>query len=241
MSVHHSRKESLRILLIGATAMPFLLLFLFGPARASTAVRGPSRPSQPQAAALAATTQPSPGASTRSAEEQQCIDAVAGKSIYDSYPPEKRAGLQPMIDQCVQARRNTPPHPLLGSAPVPASPTPWADRLLSSDQAGQEPYGNARLISGWAGDRDGVHLLVYTGAFKSDPSQGTLYLRTESFDHHTYDGAGPFLIPVKVGAVHIVQASGDVFELQAENGTTFSFDVASRQYVPSSPQASPAP
>ncbi|MGI8551260.1 MAG: hypothetical protein ACR2PL_10830 [Dehalococcoidia bacterium] len=231
MSRQHSRSDSIKVLLVGAVAVSFVLLFFVGLAKASWAVRGARQPSQAQVAALAATTQAGTSPPPLTPEEQQCTDHVGGQSFYSSLPPDKRVAYQPVLDRCVEARRNPPPHPLLGPAPVPASPTPLADRILPPDAAGQQPYGNARLISGWAGDRLGVNLVVYTGSFKSDPSQGILYLRMQPRDGHIGSGAGPFLTPVKAGAIHVVQVSGNLVELQAEDGTTFYFDVSSRQFV----------
>jgi hypothetical protein len=48
-----------------------------------------------------------------------------------------------------------------------------------------------------------------------------------------------FLTPTAAGIVHITGAVGEQLTLQSSNGTTFYFDVPSRQFLPSAPFESP--
>jgi hypothetical protein len=46
-------------------------------------------------------------------------------------------------------------------------------------------------------------------------------------------GADTYITPVEAGSVHITGAQGTRLILQSSNGTTFYFDLPSRQYVAS--------
>jgi hypothetical protein len=112
----------------------------------------------------------------------------------------------------------------------------------------------------WYKDTEGgtLRTTVYSGFILAPggftTQQGVVVVQVMKMDshgdiHEVYYRLFP--TPTQSGSVHITGAVGERLILQATNGTTFYFDVPSRQYVPSltwtstpvpiSPLATPAP
>ena len=69
--------------------------------------------------------------------------------------------------------------------------------------------------------------MAYAGVTGSDPSQGAVMVTPVAAGQR----GGRYLTPTKHGAVRVVDAVGEVLELEAEDGTTFYFDVPSRKFL----------
>ncbi|MBI5947110.1 MAG: hypothetical protein HY875_03115 [Chloroflexi bacterium] len=103
------------------------------------------------------------------------------------------------------------------------------------DDPWQPPFPSMVLTTTnlWCVDEsDGAALAVWAGRVTvesgRDPRQGELALVRQSTLGHRFLGFYP--TPTKHGVVWVTGASGLVLELTAEDGTTFHFDVVSREF-----------
>ncbi len=107
----------------------------------------------------------------------------------------------------------------------------------------QKPMGWGMLYSiknAWVGSITGGHAQVYAG-LKSDsadplawvmnpPGQGVLRVITVPHGTGTPTNGGEYLTPARAGSIKITAATGTCLTVQAEDGTQYQFDVATRAW-----------
>jgi hypothetical protein len=105
--------------------------------------------------------------------------------------------------------------------------------------------GQYHIFSQWVEDRNGAQqrIFVYTGEIAAADggatNQGVVIVQVwqisvkDNLARTNLVGQTKLLTPLQVGAVKIKDAQGERLVLQSTNGTTFYFDVPSRQFVPS--------
>ncbi len=105
--------------------------------------------------------------------------------------------------------------------------------------------GQYHIFSQWVEDRNGARqrIFVYTGGIAAadggDTNQGVVVVQVwqisvkDNLASTNLVVQTELLTPLQVGAVKIKDAQGERLVLQSANGTTFYFDVPSRQFVPS--------
>jgi hypothetical protein len=164
------------------------------------------------------------------------VDAT-GTSAQGRLPPEKQAMLERESLELAAARKAPLPSKTL---PNPAGAKPDAPRLapLTRTLAGQgsivetglAPFSSAFLVENhWYESRSTGQVIVYAGARRTDLSQGILVVVVSD----ALNQNGSYLTPSRVGAVRVIAANGERLTLAASNGTEFTFDVTSRQFVSS--------
>jgi hypothetical protein len=73
-----------------------------------------------------------------------------------------------------------------------------------------------------------------------DPQQGVLQIRVWEPDQTTLVSIGAYETPERVGVMHIVVADNNSVTIASEDGQTiFTFDIATRQWVPNPPLPTP--
>jgi hypothetical protein len=88
----------------------------------------------------------------------------------------------------------------------------------------------------WVGRHDNEYLFVSAGAIKPDPAQGMLQVYTTTLDELTWGPEHTYFTPAKAGLVLITTSTGNRLTLRAENGTLFTFDLLTRQWVNPPPE-----
>jgi hypothetical protein len=83
----------------------------------------------------------------------------------------------------------------------------------------------------WVGRTDTEYTFVSTGAFWDDLPQGIIRVYTSTLDLQDYGPQHSYQAPSRSGLLHVAAAEGFRLTLQADDGTTFYFDVATRQWV----------
>jgi hypothetical protein len=159
---------------------------------------------------------------------------------------------QKRYDACVQAynTRLTPkpalPLQLTLEAPrtifaptavVPRTPA-GAGTILES---GASPLSSMYVIeNSWISEANGRKYLVFSGAEREEgppqprsTMQGIVVVWVSTLSGQGLHEGGYFSTPVEKGPVRIVGAQGQRLILQADDGTTFYFDVASYRFVSS--------
>lgn len=86
------------------------------------------------------------------------------------------------------------------------------------------------IQNGWRREINGHPARVAAGALVSDPQQGIVLV---SWDLPGAPNAGVYETPIKAGAVRITAEDGFRIILQADDGTTFYFDVPGQKFVSS--------
>jgi len=90
-----------------------------------------------------------------------------------------------------------------------------------------------RFWNRWLAHVGGQTIYVYAGSM-TDPSyhdQGIVVVVIEGENHRILSGPDTYEMPQRVGAVRITDGVGMLLTLTAENGSTFTFDVATRQWI----------
>lgn len=121
---------------------------------------------------------------------------------------------------------------------IPTTP-PRPTRVLGLYNGCIDPDPYYTYRSCWVGRHDNEYLFVSAGAIKPDPTQGMLQVYTTTLDELTWGPEHTYFTPAKAGPVLITTSTGNRLTLRAENGTVFTFDVLTRQWV--NTNASPAP
>jgi hypothetical protein len=144
--------------------------------------------------------------------------------------------------------RGQPPYtPFAYRTQSPEPPTPtWAVGYFGG--LDRENTFNPAYDTCWNGYLNGNLLELCAGheQLGGDPHQGVILLRVFEQDQVTIVSDDVYETPNKVGAVHIVTANSNSVTVASEDGqTTFTFDIATRQWVlplpTSSPSSSPLP
>ena len=164
-------------------------------------------------------------------------------------PEEKRAIAEEEYRNCVNARKT--PSPVGAAKAIPSAPPGGISELsVVSRAAGAgaifetsfSPLNSAyRIINHWQGDIAGQQTVVYAGGRRSDAKSGdvsggswrgivVLAVKDSKGDYIGEKG-GEFWTPQDVGPVRIVDATGSQLILVAKDGTSFAFDVVTRQFV----------
>jgi hypothetical protein len=149
----------------------------------------------------------------------------------------KEALLQ-KIKQTVESARVKPPTPE-PLVPIPGSTPAGAGAIVEV----QPPFSNSmyHIENTWYTDLDSKRrLYVYAGSVSAPgggyTDQGIVIIQVPS---STDEILSQHLTPEKLGSVRVVGAVGDRLILQSTSGTTFYFDVLSRQFVLSLTWVSP--
>jgi hypothetical protein len=192
--------------------------------------------------------------------ELYCLRQLGAEAEYRQ-APFKRQGLQNTISSCVYfyehpSERSARPTPPVHLTPEPCIPpqipsgrNTGAGQLVDTRQA---EFGPAYSIQNqWvATPQQGGHTVIaYAGTRKAgaaldDYSQGVIVVQSWIFGpcHANLEGDKvDYPTPSKHGAVRIADAVGETLKLQAQDGTIFYFNVASRQWVPGFPAAATTP
>ncbi len=165
---------------------------------------------------------------------------------YSKFPPEKRALLEAQ-DRAIATAQAGPKPPkdprdskgnVPQAAPPPPRPGSQPRRLAGAGtiiETGLAPFPAQQFFgqNRWVETKGGNDVVVYAGADGEDPSQGVVVVQVTR-NHAGIDG-GAFPTPRKAGAVRVTGAQGEVLTLTATDGTTFTFDVASRRFGPTTP------
>ena len=112
---------------------------------------------------------------------------------------------------------------VLGLAAAP--PTGIVD-----DVQGALPTSTARLLNAWQGRAGGGFVSVYAGAAAGDADQGVVVVVTLEDARHPTLGQQLVKTPSRSGALRVTAANGSLLTLQAEGGTSFTFDIAARRF-----------
>ena len=150
------------------------------------------------------------------------------------------------IKQTVESARIKPPTPE-PLVPIPGSTPAGAGAIVKV----QPPFSNSmyHIENTWYTDLDSKRrLYVYAGSMSAPgggyTDQGIVIIQVPSSTGEILP-ISQYLTPEKLGSVRVVGAVGDRLILQSTSGTTFYFDVPSRQFVPSltwvSPLSTPSP
>jgi hypothetical protein len=162
---------------------------------------------------------------------------------------EKRAIAEEEYKNCVNARET--PSPVGITKAIPSAPPGGINKIsLVSRPAGKgtiletsfSPLNSIyRIINQWRGDIDGMQIVVYAGGRRSDAESGDVNERSwpgivvlvvkDSNGNYIDDKGGEFWTPQNVGPVRIVDAISNQLTLVAQNGTSFLFDVTTRQFI----------
>jgi len=162
------------------------------------------------------------------------------------WPLDKRASFEEMEQRLAAAATEvarTPVHPGAGLEPTPApQPSPWstdphraagAGTIVEDGQAPATP----RTFMGqnhWYERLPDRIISVYAGSEGSggDRTQGLLMVIVRAPDEtRSLERGQLYSTPIKAGPVRITDAVGERLTLQADDGTHFYFDVATRQWV----------
>ena len=153
--------------------------------------------------------------------------AVAA-STDNQLPPGKAAEAQPNPPTL-----QTPPGLDTRKPPArPATPEPqWRSGIIDS---GLAPFPSSlyTIVNQWQDIVAGKHVNVYAGADANDPQQGLLVVQTTPLDESESSPPDVYRAADRVGSLEIVRAEGAVLTLQAGNGSTYRFVVATRQLAP---------
>ncbi len=172
-------------------------------------------------------------------------------------PPVKLAAEQAAYDDCVRARRSTASVSARVSAvrPLPRITfEPTRPPCLAPADIPHRAAGNGTVLEEGSSIFPGHYLIenqwwetvggqcihVFAGARRGDgandlpkPWQGMVFVLLSALDGTRLPGGGTYETPSKVGSVKIVAAQGQRLVLKADDGTTFYFDLPTRQFVPS--------
>ena len=193
--------------------------------------------------------------------EVYCLRVLGAEEEYRR-DPVKRQGLQNGIVDCVQYYN----HPVVNSPAALLRPigTPYVcnpqayrhGRPLGGGELtdeGSTGFGMGyKLLNSWLRIDQGNAVIVYAGTRRAGPaaqdySQGVVivqeYRDFPCRDNHGWTTGSPtdYLTPGRNGEVRIIDAVGETLKLQAEDGTLFYFDVATRQYVANFPATGGTP
>lgn len=165
------------------------------------------------------------------------------------YPPEKQT-LEAEERQTYEALALTPfptgtiwYFPIVTETPIPNETpitfpvTPAGDGNIiyrGADTAIGRILG-ITVVNRWYEEASGRIFNVLAGARMLDETQGMVFVvesLPEPDDTELSDG-GSYYTPIKVGPVRVVDAQGERLILQAEDGTTFYFDVRGQTFVSS--------
>ncbi len=159
------------------------------------------------------------------------------------YPPAK-ATLEASLAQ-TRTAASSRPQPPAGATPVPGAvtPSPISRRpagagFIVTDFVPPFPAMSHVITSMWYEPAAAQNTIVYAGALRDNPgvssaaSQGVVIVQIERLDH-TLVSSSTLATPARVGPVRITGAQGERLVLQSDNGSTFYFDVPSRQFVSS--------
>lgn len=127
-----------------------------------------------------------------------------------------------------------------GPTPTPFSPYPHipaGDGFIMNTGLAPFSAGELMVENRWYRKAPDQTVVVFAGSDGFDPSQGVVHVVIDPGPEATErpEGSGRYLTPSKSGAVRIVGAEGEVLRLEAENGDTFYFDVASTSFVDHEP------
>ncbi len=129
------------------------------------------------------------------------------------------------------------------SKPIPTAPehTPNPESVVPHRHAGAgiiyenglSRYPSYYLFENvWVENKANKIIEVYAGKITDDPAQGLVIVDELNPDSSPLPGGGVYVSPEKHGSVHIIDATGERLVLQAQDGTTFIFDVAALKFVP---------
>jgi len=90
-----------------------------------------------------------------------------------------------------------------------------------------------KVVNRWFEVASDRHFEVLAGADTLDESQGMVYVLEFLPNGTELDDGGYYFTPLKAGPVGVVDAQGERLILQAEDGTTFYFDVRGQTFVAS--------
>lgn len=126
----------------------------------------------------------------------------------------------------------------IAAHPWPALASPLAHIAAGAGtivQSGLAPFPGFvfRGQNRWYEVKNGATIIVYAGAMGQDATQGEVIVEQASAGYHTIAGPFVYRTPVKTGAVHVTGASGERLTLQAANGASIVFDMASRGFAAS--------
>jgi hypothetical protein len=160
-----------------------------------------------------------------------------GKEAFDTRLAQRRAAVATAIALTPQS----PYVPFSQRTQSPEPPTPtWEVGYFGG--LDRENTFNPAYDTCWNGYLNGDLLELCAGheQLGGDPEQGVILLRVYWQDQVTIVSDDVYETPNKVGSVHIVTASSDSVMVASEDGQhTFTFDIATRQWV--LPPATPSP
>jgi hypothetical protein len=194
------------------------------------------------------------------------LQAISGTPTptawYADLPPEKRTIAIRIEQERQTALKETPSGLITKVIPPPPTPLPIdvqlggiARRAAGAGtivESGQAPFPSYYLfLNKWYEIANGKVIQVFAGAQRSDPLQGGKYLdkpwpglvivSVSAPDFKTFfpKEGGEYRTPLRVGPVNVTDAVGERLVLVSDSGTTFYFDVPTRQFVPSLIGAAP--
>ncbi len=138
----------------------------------------------------------------------------------------------------------TPPVVMVSTAveltPNSAVRVAGAGRIVEDSQTGFSSEAGL-FRNQWQREADSpqgrVYTHVYAGVEKRDPLQGLLLMEVITQSQST--SFGSYRTPLRVGPIRVIDAVGEQLTLRADDGTLFTFDVPTRQWV--TPAPSPVP
>jgi hypothetical protein len=155
----------------------------------------------------------------------------AQADLFSKLPPEKQALADREAAQMATARALGVEKPKdIGNPYADAKPAPIQPLVPGIVEEKQAPFATSQVHvqNSWQGIVNGQELAVFAGVFH-DSSKGLVTVVTRVNGHwHDING---YYTPAEAGAVRVTAEIGGKLTLQSENGTTFTFDIASRTFV----------
>ena len=166
-------------------------------------------------------------------------------------PEDQRTMIEEDYKNCVNARKT--PSPVGVDKPMPSAPSSgeyssqFIRRAAGIDTIIETNFSplnsNYRIRNQWVADLDGTHITVYAGGRQSNSASGDALLNNLSWPGVVVatisdesgktlpEKGGVFWTPQNLGPVRIVNANGTILTLVANDGSSFSFDVADQKFL----------
>jgi hypothetical protein len=149
------------------------------------------------------------------------------------------------FDATIAAQVTLSPRPTVPEGPIYLEspiPTPTWEVGYAGGPLRENTF-SPQYISCWYGTLNDKLLQVCAGheQLGGDPQQGVVRIKVIEQDQVTTISEDVYETPEKVGAVHIVIADSNSVSVASEDGqAVFTFDIATRQWVPNPPLPTPS-
>jgi hypothetical protein len=227
MNIHPVRSNNWFLLLLVLSFVILIISLLSGCTGTKQQLGDSSSTPTSQTTALSSTNTPN----------SEGTNTPTGKQDFNTRVAQHMADIA--TEAALSPRPTVPEGPVYIESPIP-TPT-WATGYFY----GQIPENtfNPAYANCWAGYLNNNLLELCAGheQLGGDPRQGVLLVRVWEQDQVTRVSEDVYQTPEKVGVVHIVVADSNSVTVTSEDGqSVFTFDIATRQWVPNPPLPTPS-